>query len=391
MANNLEKATLFQDKLDKQMLQVSTTGFMEANQNMVKYNGGNSIKIAKILIDGLKDYDRSAGFGSAGAVDLSFSTYTFDKDRGQTFNLDAMEVDESNFIPMAGTVMAEFQRTQVVPEVDAYRFSKIYSEALAGSKVGQYTPAEATVFEQLGADIASVQDVIGEQEELVVAMSFGFANILDNADKVVKNLTMSDFTSGSVSNKVRTLDGIPLLRVPSARLKTAYNFTTGFAPVDGALDINYIIMAKSSIIAITKTDKPRIWNPDQNINADAYKIDYRKYHTLFIPDNKLEGIYVSRKPATSVSSSAMTLLTANNTVTITLADGEFADGVSISDLSFTGTDATALAAGSVVRTSDTVVTLTIATGNTGTNNIITVTGSALELQATSVTAVASTV
>lgn len=293
MANTLEKATLFQDKLDKQMLQISTTGFMEANKNMVKYNGGNSIKIAKILVDGLKDYDRTAGFGSAGAVDLSFQTHTFAMDRAQTFTLDAMDVDESNFIPTAGTVMSEFQRTQVVPEVDAYRFSKIYSLANTAGKVGTYTPAEATVFQQLTDDIATVQDVIGEQEELVVCMSFSFANTLDRADKIVKNLTMTDFTSGGVSTKTRSLDGVPLLRIPSARFMTEYDFTTGFAPAVGAKNMNYIIMAKSSVLAITKTDKPRIFDPAQNQSADAWKIDYRKYHDLFIPDNKMAGIYVS--------------------------------------------------------------------------------------------------
>ena len=52
------------------------------------------------------------------------------QDRGRSFNLDAMDVNESNFIATAGNVMGEFQRTKVVPEIDAYRISKLASARL---------------------------------------------------------------------------------------------------------------------------------------------------------------------------------------------------------------------------------------------------------------------
>jgi hypothetical protein len=393
MSNTLDKAIIFQTTLDKQMVQQSVTGFLEANSNLVKYTGGNELRIASIVTDGLKDYDRANGFGSAGSVTLTYEPHTFDKDRAQTFNLDSMDVDETNFMATATNVMSEFQRSQVIPEVDAYRFSKIYNLALQNNKVGEYTPDASTIFEQLTADITNVQDVIGETEELVICMNFATANILDLADKIEKKISMIDFTQGSLSTKTRSLDGMPIIRVPSIRFKNEYTFgSNGFAPVTGAIDLNWVIMAKKSVIAITKTDKPRIFDPSVNQNADAYKIDYRKFHTLLIPKNKMASVYCSRKPATAVVSSAMTLLTANNTVTVTLTDGKFSAGVTLDDLSFAGTDAVALAGGSAfTRTSDTVVTFTIATGNTGTDNIITVESTGLELEASAVTGVGSTV
>ena len=395
MSNTLDYAVLFQNSLDKQMVQKSTTGWMEANSSMVKYNGGNEVKIADIVTEGLKDYSRADGFGSNAGVTLTFSTYSFDKDRSQTFSLDSQDVDETNFQLIAGNVMSEFQATQVIPEVDSYRYSKIYSKALEGGKVGTYTPDKTTIFEQLTADIASVENEIGQGEEMVVTMSIPTANILDNADKIEKKLSVIDFTQGAMATKVLSFNNVPIIRVTDKRLKNEYNFLTGasngFEPVTGALDINWIITVKKSVVAITKTDKMRIFNPETNQSADAYKLDYRKYHTLIVPKNKVDGIYVSRKPAEDVASSAFTLVTANNTTTITLTDGKFSTGVSMDDLSFTGDDATALAGSTLVRTSDTVVTLTHATGNTGTNNVVTVEGSGLELQASAVTAVGSTV
>ena len=55
------------------------------------------------------DYDRDNGF-VRGAVTLSYEIYKMTQDRGRTFNLDAMDVDESNFIANAGNVMRVFSR-----------------------------------------------------------------------------------------------------------------------------------------------------------------------------------------------------------------------------------------------------------------------------------------
>ena len=46
MANSIAKAAVFQQALDKAMLQNAATGFMEANAMGVKYNGGAEIKEA---------------------------------------------------------------------------------------------------------------------------------------------------------------------------------------------------------------------------------------------------------------------------------------------------------------------------------------------------------
>ena len=106
---------------------------------------------------------------------------------------------------------------------------------------------------------------------------------------------------------------------------------------------------------------------------------------------QMYNVVESSVPATAVTASAMTLLSANNTVVVTLTGGTFAPDVLASDLTWAGTDSTAIAAGTLVRTSDTVVTLTIATTNVGTNNVVTVSSAAQDLQAASVAAVASTV
>ena len=300
--NTLQYSQQFQTVLDAQMLASATSAFMEANAGQVKYDGGDTVHIPEVSMQGLAKYDRDEGFNQ-GSVTLKFNPYKMTQDRGRTFQLDSMDVNETNFVATAGTVMGEFQRTQVIPEIDAYRYSKISALATAENKVTTgFTPAVATILEKLEAEITEIQDVVGEEEGLIIVMSTKLRTILNNADKFNRYLNVAEFKNGSVNTTVKSFNDIPILGVPSARMKTAYVFNDGktanqqaggFKADTGAKDINWIIMPQRAPIAVSKTDKVRIFTPELNQKADAWKIDYRKYHDLWIPKNRFAAIRVN--------------------------------------------------------------------------------------------------
>ena len=397
MANDIEYKQLYQKIVDEQMLAGLISAPLEMNPMFIQYEGGKEIRIPDIETEGLSDYSRANGFADAVPVTVNYQTHTFTQDRGLVIEIDEKDAKESGLGNLITLALTNAQKNHVIPEIDAYRFSKIYSLANGVAKTGAYTPAEATIFKTLSSDIATVEDTVGEGVELVVFMSIMTANTLDNADSIEKKLDVEEFTRGSVNIKVKTLDGVPILRVPSKRFKNSFDFLAGgmagngFSVTAGALDLNWIIVARQSASAIVKASDVRQFSPEVNQKKRAWQTDMNIYHDLFIPKNKLDGVYVSYTPATPVVSPAFTLLTANNTTTITLTGGKFKTGVAIADLDFAGTDATALGAGTLVRTSDTVVTITHGTTLVGTDNVVTVKGSAQELQASSVLAVASTV
>ena len=300
--NTLQYSQQFQTVLDAQMLAGATSAFMEANAGQVKYDGGDTVHIPEISMQGLAKYDRDEGFNQ-GSVTLKFNPYKMTQDRGRTFQLDAMDVNETNFVATAGTVMGEFQRTQVIPEIDSYRYSKIAALSTAENKVTTgFTPAVATILEKLEAEITEIQDVVGEDEGLIIVMSTKLRTILNNADKFNRYLNVAEFKNGSVNTTVKSFNDIPILGVPSARMKTAYVFNDGktanqqaggFKADTGAKDINWIIMPQRAPIAVSKTDKVRVFTPELNQKADAWKIDYRKYHDLWIPKNRFAAIRVN--------------------------------------------------------------------------------------------------
>lgn len=307
--NTLEMTKIFQEALDKQMLVGATSGWMETNAANVKYHGGDTVKMPTIEVQGLANYDRDKGFNQ-GAVTLKYTDYKLTQDRGRTFHLDSMDVDESNFVASAGNVMGEFQRTQVIPEVDAYRYSKIYELANGKSRVtASFTPSATNILSQLDKEITTIQDTIGDAESLVIIMSTPVRTILNTVKDIEKHLDVTNFKAGAIDTKVRTYNEIPILGVPSTRMKSKYTFNDGttegqkeggFVAAEDAVDINWIIMARRAPIAISKTDKVRIFEPDVNQNADAWKLDYRKFHDLWIPTSRLASVWVNVGAASGV-------------------------------------------------------------------------------------------
>ena len=225
------------------------------------------------------------------------------QDRGRTFQLDSMDINESNFIANAGNVMGTFQKEWVIPEIDSYRYSRIAALAKADGRVLEgYTLDSDTILEKLDEEITNIQDVAGENAPLVIIMSTKSRRILNNAKGIDRYIRADEFDTGKLKTKVSTINDVPILGVPSARMKTAYIFNDGvtsgqekggFKADTAAKDINWIIIPRNVPIAVSKTDKIRIFDPNVNQNADAWKIDYRKFHDLWIPHNQMSRVFVN--------------------------------------------------------------------------------------------------
>ncbi len=296
--NTLEYAKIFQTQLDTQIVQAATSGWMEGNAGEVIYNGGREIKIPTVTTQGMGNYDRDEG-APRGSVTMAYQTHTMNMDRGRLFRLDAMDVNETNFGASAANVMSVFQKTKVVPEIDAYRYSALASVA---GITGVTVITAANVLATLKAQLYAVADKGADLESLVISMAYPIFALLTSSPDISKQLNVADFTKGAVTTQVRSLDGAAIIPIASDRMKTAYVFndgkTTGqegggFTPASGAAGINWLICPKTAPVAISKTDKVKIITPEVNQKADAYDLHYRKYHDIIVPTQRRAVVAVS--------------------------------------------------------------------------------------------------
>lgn len=304
--NTLATETLFQRTLDKLAVQEAVTGWMDANAGQVIYSGGKEVKIPKLSVQGLADYDRDKGYVQGGST-LAYETHTMTQDRGRKFQLDAMDIDETGFVATAAAVMGEFQRVNVVPEIDAYRISKIATAAITAAKAGMveynYTPgaASTSALRKAKEGIKAVRDN-GYNGPLVIMATSDFITELEL--ELAGKITSVTFAQGGINTQVPSIDGVPFISVPSNRMYSAIKLNDGITEGQeqggyekgvSAKDINFIVTARTTPIAVTKQDKMKIFTPDQNQDADAWKMNYRRHHDLWVLENKIDSIYVSIK------------------------------------------------------------------------------------------------
>lgn len=304
--NTLATATLFQNTLDKKAIQEAVTGWMDANAGQVLYNGGAEVKIPKMSIQGLGDYDRDNGY-QKGGITLEYETRKMTQDRGRMFQLDPVDINENNFVTTAASAMGEFQRMHVIPEIDAYRLSKIATEAIAAEKAGMveygYTPgAENTsALRKVKEGINAVREM-GYNGHLLIHATPDF--IMELELELAGKIIVTTFSKGGINTQVPSVDGVPLISTPSNRMYTAIEIQDGktvgqeaggYKKGSTAKNINFMVLPTTTPIAVTKQDVMRIFDPNVNQKLNAWQMDYRRFHDIWVLDNKLDSIYLSIK------------------------------------------------------------------------------------------------
>lgn len=329
--NSIATTTKFTNELDKMFAQKAVTGFLLDNAFGAKFSGTNIVSIPDIDFVGLADYDRDNGF-SRGKMTVGRTTYEMTMDRGRAIQIDREEADESGVAGLAGHVLGEYVRTVVTPECDSYTLSKLFGVSATKSHAAAYD-ASGSAIEQLITQINNVQAIRGFDEELVAFIDPTMWNALMLGALNKGIIEIKDFKQGDINLQVRHLNGCALIPVAAPRMKTKYkkvtttktdstSITTTVTPSSGtatatssvtvndytkgglvqdtdgvtigedtAKSVRCLVMPKKAASLVKKSVKMRIWTPNQNLDADAYKFDYRIYYDAFVKKSQADGIY----------------------------------------------------------------------------------------------------
>lgn len=301
--NSIENATRYSNELDKMFAQKSATGFFADNALATKFVGARTVIIPDVEFQGLADYDRDTGF-IKGAITVANASYTMAMDRARSLQIDREDMDETGIANLAGKILGEYVRTKVVPECDAYVISKL--AGLAAARSNLIDCSVTNPYEALCRLIGEVQSVAGYDEELVAFVDGYMYAALQNSSEISKMITVSDFKQGDITLKVKSVNGVAIIPVVSERMKTAYTFKDsengGFTPAANARSVYMLVCPKSAAHLVKKTEKMRIFTPEQNIDADAYKFDYRIYYDVFVKKSGLDTVWAWISPAVTISS-----------------------------------------------------------------------------------------
>ena len=330
MANSINYAAIFNRILDEKFYILPRTMWMEDTNPGIVWQGGKEVKIPQLSTDGL---GTMSGYRApAGDLTLGWETKVLQWYRGRNFSIGRYDVDETNFALNVGNALRVFLNEKVIPEIDALRIGQVAQAAISYGRIKAQAAASITTANILGlllADIADVQDKIGETEQLYIQISTGLKSLLEQSTQITRYLNVKDFAVRSATLRLEALNDQYLIGTPSAYMHSVYQLndgTTSGQTVGGVTfanlgpNVNWIIAARPAVDAIARPQINKVIDPDLNQDGEYWKVMFSVYHGLWTMDSKKDGLLVSLDTtlgALTVASEAGTVTAGDSIITVT--------------------------------------------------------------------------
>ena len=277
---------LLQQKYEKELCSDDLT----KSNPQVTFINAQTIKLPRMTVSGYKDHTRTPGFNS-GTLSNDWEPKKLSHDRDIEFFVDPMDIDETNLTLSVANIQNTFETEQAIPEKDSYRFSKLYSE-LNTYKAGNISTTAITAANFLDTfdDMMEAMDEAGVPEEgRILYLTPKMMKIAKNAEGIQRTMAVNG-GANSVNRNVHSLDDVILKKVPSARMKTVYDFTDGCKASGSAKQINMILIHTSCVVCRDKYSYIKLFTPGTDSRtADGYLYQNRCYGDLFLLEKKADG------------------------------------------------------------------------------------------------------
>jgi hypothetical protein len=292
--NSIALAQRYLPMLDEIYTTESKTAILDTLAERVEFTGANTVNLYTLSTVGMGNYDRNAGF-VPGDVTGQWTPYVLETDRGRSYMIDTLDNEESMGMAFGG-LMGTVERQHVIPEVDAFRFAAYSAGANASNVVSATISTGAAAVAAIDAATVALDEAEVPYEGRILFVNPTFYGMIKSGiTRFVENRDRNIDYNVDIYNDMR------VITVPTKRFNTqitlaapnASNGAGGYTATGS--DINFMIVHPSAVMQVMKHYVPRIFSPEVNQEADAWKLNLRYAHGAWVLSNKDTGIYVHTK------------------------------------------------------------------------------------------------
>ncbi len=283
--NNIELSTVYLPLLDKVYKQASKTAVLEGDEATIKRGDNGEIKVAKLDMDALGDFDRKSGY-TKGSTTFRWETIRYDKERSQDLRIDRLDNVEALKLPFA-KLSSEFIRTKVVPETDAARIAKIAGTTGISTKAETLETGE-NVIAALRACTNKMDEDEVDKENRILFITPTNKGLIDDLDSYKSKDVLSKFSQ--------------IIEMPQSRMYTKIELKDGktefgYAKAADGNEINFLCVERSAAV-VHMEQFIKYFTPDEDQDGDDNVFKYRNNNLYgHVYENKLAGVYCSYKTA----------------------------------------------------------------------------------------------
>lgn len=291
-SNSISLAKMYLPLLDEAYKADSKSAILDTLSDYVQFTGGNTVNIFNIDPVGMGNYDRNAGY-VPGDVTGTWQPYVLETDRGRSYQVDFLDNEQAMGL-VVPNLLGTVERQHIIPEVDAYRFAQYASGAAAGNVVTEtLSDGAATIASIDGATEALDNAEVPYEGRILFVSPSTYRLIKSGITRMVMN------RDRDVDYNVEMYNDMRVITVPQPRFSTAITLAnpTTSAGAGGYTasgdNINYMIIHPSAVLQVMQHYAPRLFSPEQNIEADAWRVQPRYCHGAWVKAHKTNGIFVS--------------------------------------------------------------------------------------------------
>lgn len=279
--NNIELATIYLPLLDEVYKAEAKTSILDGDSTTVQKTGAGEIKVAKLDMDALGDFDRKSGY-TKGSTKFVWETIKYDKERSQDLRIDRLDNQEALGMPFA-KLSSEFLRTKVLPETDAARIAKIAGTEGISMKEESLEDGESTV-KALRACTNKMDEDEVPTENRILFITPTLKGSVDDLDTIKSKKVLEKFSK--------------IIEIPQNRMYTKVALhdgkeNYGYAKAEGGRNVNFLCVEKSAVVTAME-QFVKYFTPDEDQVADDNVFKYRNNNLYgHVYENKLAGIYCS--------------------------------------------------------------------------------------------------
>lgn len=257
------------------------------NDTRYKWTGANTIQIPSLSTTGRVDGDRDTIAVAKRNFDNAWEPKTLSNFRTWSTLVHPMDIDETNQVTSIQNITRTFNEEQKFPEMDAYLVSKLYADWLAAGMAADTTALTVenvlTVFDgyMQAMDEANVPKV-GRMLYVTPVVN----TLLKNAKELTRFIQNGD---ENIRRAVASLDEVKIESVPSALMKTIYDFTEGWKAGEGAKQINMLLVHPSAVITPEKYTFAQLDTPSAGSNG-KYVYFEESYDDTFLLNKRKDAV-----------------------------------------------------------------------------------------------------
>ena len=283
-------AERYQRELDQTLQQGLLTAELETPN--VNWLDAKSFRVPHLKTSGYQNHVRSQKGFNSGKLTMTDDVYVLGFDRDIEFYVDRADVDETNQALSAGNITKVFSSENAVPEIDAYRFSKLVAAANEDGTLTTDAINRENVVETLKAAILKGRRY-GTQN-LILYVSSAVMDALEQTPNFTRQISVQAIGATNIETRVTSLDGVRIHEVwAEERFYDSFDFAEGFVPAATSRKLNFILVAKPAIKAKAKFASVYLFAPGEVGQGDGWLYQNRIYHDLFKMKHQKNAVIAS--------------------------------------------------------------------------------------------------